>query len=395
MRFASALTSRPDGDSATADLLDQIGTTIDPAAANFALVFCSAHYEDELQQIINGLTQALPAASVIGCTAEGTIGCDREEQRSCSISLLVGEMPGVDVRPFQISQEQLDQSEGADDWKPLLQIDDQTNPFVVVFGDPFTFHIQNFLEKTNQALPGMPIVGGLASGADRPGQNRLILDAGLYDEGLVGLTLSGNIFARTVVSQGCKPIGTPFVVTKCERNIVQELGRKPALNRLREVVEELDQKDLILAQQSLFMGRAINEYQAKFRRGDFLIHNILGYDQKGGAIAIAAMPRVGTTVQFHVRDAGSADEDLRDMLADISPSCQEHPPAGAMLISCNGRGIRMWPQQDAHDVTVLHEACGQLPVAGYFAAGEIGPVVDRNFIHGFTAIVVLLSPKHS
>ena len=203
---------------------------------------------------------------------------------------------------------------------------------------------------------------------------------------MVGVALTGNLKVDTVVSQGCRPIGKPFVITKGERNVIHELGGKPALERLHETYQSLPAEDEPLARQSLFVGRVIDEYKKSFARGDFLIHNIMGVDRRTGAIGIAGRAKVGATVQFHVRDAKSADEDLRLLLSPRAGRAIE----GAMLFGCNGRGTNMWPQP-GHDVGVLREMLGDVPVAGFFCGGEFGPIGGKNFVHGFTASIALFS----
>ena len=192
---------------------------------------------------------------------------------------------------------------------------------------------------------------------------------------------------RTVVSQGCRPIGHTMIVTRAERNIIRELGRRPALEVLREVFDALDPDDQERVQQGLHIGRVINEYQETFHRGDFLVRNVLGADDAGG-IAVTDVIRVGQTVQFHVRDADSADEDLRTLLENERLSRPSAKIAGALLFSCNGRGTRLFPGPTTTSA-VIHRQLGPVPVAGFFAMGELGPVGGQNFVHGFTASVVL------
>jgi len=390
MEFTSAATLLGTSDRAVADLAGQLEAAMDPASFDLALLFCTPHFEDELESILADLSSRLPGATLLGCTAEGTIGVDREMQRGCSMAVLAGSMPGVEIRPFDVDQSRLADGGGAEPWAEVLGVQNGRRSLILALGDPFSFDIQRFLERINDELPGVPIVGGMASGAEGPGQNRLFVDGRTHREGLVGVTLSGGLSVRTVVSQGCRPIGEPLLVTRGDGNVIRELGGRPALQQLSRVIQGLPEQDIKLARHALFVGRVINEYQEAFARGDFLIHNIISFDPDSGALAIAAPVKVGSTVQFHVRDADCADEDLRSLLGAVSPSCAESPPAAAILFSCNGRGMRMWPQE-GHDVSVLRELCGPVPVAGFFAGGEIGPVGGRNFIHGFTASIALLS----
>ena len=253
-----------------------------------------------------------------------------------------------------------------------------------MMGDPFRLAIQDFVEEFNEAYPAVPLVGGVASAGRMPDKNRLILNGEMYRDGMVGVALTGRLQVNTAVSQGCRPIGKPFVITKAERNVIHQLGGLVSLEQLRNVLMNLSDLDEKLARQSLFIGRVIDEYKDQFTRGDFLIHNIIGVDRSNGAIAIAGNARVGATVQFHVRDAESADEDLRAILAPHVDT----GVCGALFFSCNGRGTRMWPKP-GHDVGVLHELLGDVPVAGFFCGGEFGPVGGRNFVHGFTASIAL------
>jgi small ligand-binding sensory domain FIST len=132
---------------------------------------------------------------------------------------------------------------------------------------------------------------------------------------------------------------------------------------------------------------AINEYKDEFKRGDFLVRGLMGVDQDSGGLAIGDHARAGQTIQFHVRDAASADEDLRELLAARNG---QSTPAGALLFSCNGRGTRMFPTPD-HDASVTREVLSGVPLAGFFAMGELGPVGGKSFMHGHTASLALFS----
>jgi small ligand-binding sensory domain FIST len=199
--------------------------------------------------------------------------------------------------------------------------------------------------------------------------------------------LQGDLKYRSVVSQGCRPIGKPLVVTKSRDNYILELGGKTPLIHLQNLWNELGDRDQNLVQQGMHLGVVINEYRDTFQRGDFLVRNVLGIDRNTGALGVTDRIRVGQTVQFHVRDAATADEDLR-LLLESDAKAHAGPPRGALLFSCNGRGTRLFPQPN-HDAGVIQELLGPVPLAGFFAQGELGPVGGQNFIHGFTASVLL------
>jgi small ligand-binding sensory domain FIST len=200
----------------------------------------------------------------------------------------------------------------------------------------------------------------------------------------VGALLGPGVTVQSVVSQGCRPFGQPLVVTRSEGNIIFELAGAPALERLvaqaHASLTEVEVK--LLEAGGLQIGRVIDEHQEFFGRGDFLLRGVLGADRRNGALAVGDVVPVGTTVQFHLRDARTADEDLQVLL-------RGHAADGALVFTCNGRGSRLFDEPH-HDARVMSDLLGPVPLAGIFAAGEIGPVGGQNFIHGFTASMALL-----
>ncbi len=388
MRFAASVTDKTDPKLAVSELLDPLDHRLTVGDVDLVLLFTTDHFDDALADVVARTASTMPHAVIIGCTAEGTIGVDKEFERIPSMSLLAASLPDVEVRPFHLRQKQLESAKTAIDWERLVGVSPENDPAFVCFADPFSIAVYDFLEQINTNYPKRPVVGGIASAGRSPRQNQMIVAGEIHREGIVGVALSGALAVETVVSQGCRPIGRSLVITKAERNIIQELGRRPALEQLQKVLTELPEPDEKLARESLFVGRVIDEYKGRFGRGDFLIHNIIGADRKSGAIGIAGQAKVGSTVQFHVRDAQSADDDLRAMLtAKIGTD-----PRGAMLFGCNGRGTHMWPTP-GHDIGVLRQLFDDLPVAGFFCGGEFGPVGGRNFVHGFTASIALFHAR--
>jgi small ligand-binding sensory domain FIST len=257
-----------------------------------------------------------------------------------------------------------------------------SGPYLLI-GDPFSFPTDHLLRHLNEQMPGTVVMGGMASGGMGPGETRLFLDNRVVNEGAIGARLPG-VRIRTLVSQGCGPVGNVYTVTRAEGNVIHELGGRPPLLRLQELVEGLSPEDRTLLGQGLFVGRAIDEYKLEPGRGDFLIRQVVGVAQRTGALAVGDRIEVGESIQFHVRDAATADEDLRALLELEAIE----PADGALLFTCNGRGSRLFPVFD-HDASLISERLGGLPLAGFNCAGEIGPVGGKNFLHGFTASVAL------
>jgi small ligand-binding sensory domain FIST len=267
--------------------------------------------------------------------------------------------------------------------------EDHEAPTFILLADPFTTPMAEALTVLADRWPGAAAIGGLAGGGRNQGDHRLLLNDTVHDNGLVGVALSGPLSIRTVVSQGCRPIGDPFVVTRAEQNVIHELGGEPALERLQAVFESLAGDERRMAHQALHVGIVIDEHRERFERGDFLIRNLIGADRSSGSVAIGDQVQEGQTVQFHLRDAKSASEDLNLLLA-LDRTKHEQPPLGALLFSCCGRGHGLFGKPH-HDITVLRERVGEIPAAGFFAQGEIGPVGGSNFLHGYTASLALFS----
>jgi small ligand-binding sensory domain FIST len=387
MPFAAAVSTEQAApralDAVCRPALDQLR-----GAPDLALLFFSPHHLAAADDLAAAAQQQLGARCLLGCVGESIIGNDREIEDSPALSLWLARWPGaVELTPFQLTLEETSEGYTLLGWPDALEDADPARSAVLLLGDPYTFPADVFLQEMNESRRGVRVMGGMASGIRAPGECRLLSRERTIPGGAVGVLLRGDIGLRCVVSQGCKPIGRPMVVTKAHDNVIAELGGKPPLRQLQELWPQLSPEDQRLMQRGLHVGRVINEYQGEFRRGDFLIRNVLGIEQESGALAITDRARVGQTVQFHIRDAASADEDLRDLLRhDLGA----HPkrPAGALAFSCNGRGTRLFAQPN-HDASVIRAEAGALPLAGFFAQGELGPVGGQNFIHGFTASVAL------
>lgn len=386
MQCASALSTASDPGAALSEVMGRVSKDLEGSCADLALIFVSAHHIGTLGPLAAAVRERKLARHVLGCTGESIVGDGREVEGEAAVSLWAIRLPGVSLRPMRLT---FDGAEIAG-WPDDLDGPRASGRALLLLGDPSSFPADPWLKRLNAEASGLCVIGGMASAGHEAGQNRLALDGQVFDDGAVAVLLDGPLRVRTVVSQGCRPIGRPMIVTKADRNLIKELGRRPALEVLRETFDALSEDDQERVRQGLHLGRVINEYQESFRRGDFLVRNVIGADQEGG-VAINDIVRVGQTVQFHVRDADSADEDLNSLLREGRDPAGA-PPAGALLFTCNGRGTRLFPDPD-HDVSALRGTLGPIPIAGFFAMGEIGPVGGQNFLHGFTASVALFEEE--
>lgn len=385
---ASALSTRPSWDHALQEIVAATRKSL-PQPPDLAVLFLSSEHAANADSIAAHACEALETNNLIGCTGESIVGIGQEVEEDVALSLWVAWFPESRITPMHLRFERTSEGGALEGWPDELAGEWQAGSFLIVLGEPFSFPADFLLERMNDDRPQTSVIGGMASGASQPGENRLLCGGKSYVEGAVALHVSGGVRLKAVVSQGCRPIGRPFVVTKAERNVIHELGGKPAMTQLREIFDTMPTSEQKLVQRALHVGRVVSEYQDHFEQGDFLVRNVVGIDPGTGAIAIGDYIRPGQTVQFHIRDQAAADGELNQLLASVR---QHGPsPAGALLFTCNGRGSRMF-REPHHDAAAIGRAFGNVPLAGFFAQGELGPIGNQNFIHGFTASIGLFFP---
>lgn len=385
-RFAAALSTLPNWERAVDDVLTTLFPQIS-APPDLMLIFVSSHHADALERISTLLGQHLGVEKILGCTAESVVGGEWEIERNPALAVWTAVLPGVQITPLTLRLLRTPEGGVIDGWPDDCLDEWPADSALIVLGDPFTFPADLLLERMNEDRPGVRVVGGMASAGSQPGENRLLSGTSVRSDGAVAMLMRGPVGLRTVVSQGCRPVGRPMVVTRAEQNILHELGGRPALEQLTVMYQQLPTRDQRLARTGLQVGRVVSEYRETFEPGDFLIRNVVGVDPRYGIVAVGDYIRTGQTIQFHVRDHESADDDLRQMLNQVASDSRCHV-AGALLFTCNGRGTNLFPQPH-HDAQCIRKALGDVPMAGLFAAGELGPVGSQNFVHGFTASIAL------
>jgi small ligand-binding sensory domain FIST len=383
-RFASSLTDESDPLIAAGALSSSVSRGLD-TPIDLAVLFLSSDYGDGTGRLVAAVRDKLSPRLLVGCTGEGVIGGGREVETGAAASLWVACLPHTSLVPLRLTFSTLHDRFTMAGWPDASGSASGSNPVFLLFADPFSTPTQELLPLLEDRYPGAIAIGGLAGGGREPGENRLMLNDEIHDTGLVGVALSDGVSVKTVVSQGCRPIGERYVITKAEQNIIHELSGMPALHCLQNVYQSLRSEDRVLAHRALHIGIAMDEHRERFDRGDFLVRNLIGADQETGAVVIGDIAQEGQTIQFHVRDGRSAHEDLKELLA-AGRNARAFPARGALLFSCCGRGKGLFGRAD-HDVSVIEQEVGRIPLAGFFAQGEIGPVGGRTFLHGYTASV--------
>ncbi|MCH2183127.1 MAG: FIST C-terminal domain-containing protein [Mariniblastus sp.] len=379
------------------DTSDSLGSSIAQAcrdlktrfhdSIDLAFLFAAGYTTDEFDRHMPGAQEMLGAANVIGCQCETAIGHDREFEDQKCLVIWVAHLPGCDLVPMHLEYERSADGGAIVGWPDEVNGPWPDSAKLIVIAEPFEFPTDGLLERFNEDRPGVEIVGGIASGALAPGQSRLLLNHQTFSRGAVVIRTSGTNYLHSVVSQGCRPIGEPMIVTQSERNLVHQLGGEPALVKLKKIFDALPTREQRMVETGLHLGRAISEYQEQFRYGDFLIRNVISLDGETGAIMVADYVPVGQTVQFHIRDHETADAEMQQLVDD---QVKQVHAKSAVLFTCNGRGTNLFPELH-HDAELLSRALDTDQIAGFFAAGELGSVGGKNFLHGFTASVAIFT----
>ena len=386
-RAASRLVLSEYSEEIVKDAARQVRAELD-AEVSCAIVFFSSDYVEHLEDFLELVRLYGHAPLLVGCTGGGLIGTGKEAEDRSGFSILLLSLPKTELKVFEFSQPEVEESSGPGHWQMESGVEADAVDAWIVLANPLRLDAERWLSEWNVAYPGVPALGGLASGDQ---ENIVVCRDGRAISGdAIALGLRGGVQVRTIVSQGCRPIGEPLTITGAKQNLLLSLGSKPAYSVLNAVFNGLTKQEKDRARNNLFAGLAMSEYLDDYKRGDFLIRNILGADPEAGAVAIGAPLRVGQTLQYQLRDRDSADEDLRELC--LAAEEEGARPFASLLFSCNGRGRGLFSVPD-HDAGLLGEVFGVHPVAGFFCNGEIGPVGKNNHLHGYTASAVLLCDR--
>ena len=370
-RFAAGSSRHPDPAAAVGEVVGRVEELLG-GPPSVAAVFVSGSHIDSLDAVVNAVHGLLGPEVLVGATAAGVVGGAEEIEDGDAITIWGAR--GVRAAPLRL--------EALPGTPPLLLgLPDQIEPgsTVLVLADPNTFPVEALVDDLNERFPSVGLVGGLASALGGPDRNRVVTNRTVHLDGAVGLIFEPGI-AKPIVSQGCRPIGSPWVITEADGQMVRQLGGQPAMARLTSVIEDLSDDDRLIAARGLHVGVVADELQAEFDQGDFLIRGVLGAERATGSVAVGDLVEVGQILQFQVRDATSASAEVDRLLVDVEGR-------SALVFTCNGRGTHLFDEPH-HDASRVHDVVGDA-VSGMFCAGELGPIADRNAVHAFTATIVV------
>ncbi|MBG88674.1 MAG: hypothetical protein CMO80_17480 [Verrucomicrobiales bacterium] len=353
-------------------------------SVELGMVFMAPGYFDVAEEILGIIRETAAVPLLVGCSSQSLIAGGSEIEEDAGVVVALHSLPGAKLHAKHLTHADSEADLDAAGMHGLVGTPPEHHNGALIFANPLSFDGEAWLRQWNGAYSGTPLVGGFASSTFPPQWTQVYLNGEVHGDGAVLISLAGDIRIHSVVSQGCTPIGEPWPITRIERNILQEVGNRPAFQVLSETFESLEPADQEKTRNNLFVGLVMNEYQETFHRGDFLVRNLLGGDQSSGTLAIGAFPRVGQTMQFQRRDRDAAQEDLCEVLALTGGELKDASIYGGLLCCCNGRGSGLFRRPNC-DASMVQTQFGELGVSGFFCNGEFGPVGPQTFLHGYTA----------
>jgi small ligand-binding sensory domain FIST len=392
VKWASASGNGADLPALLARACDEVARALGDDRPDVAFAFVGPGHAAAAAGVPAAVRRALGPAPVVGCTAGGVLGGGREHEQSTGFALMAGRLPGVEVRAFHVEDAGLPDADAPPAaWHPPFATATAPPVGFVVVADPFTIRPAALLQGLDFAFPAAVKVGGLASGASRPGEQVLFAGDRAVTAGAVGVAVAGDVSLAPAVAQGCRPIGPVFRITGCEGTRLDTLDRQPALEAAKQVLAQAQERDRSLARSAaLFVGLETDPFAAPDADGPWLVRNLLGVDRETGALQVGESLRTGRRLRFHVRDRVTSAEDLERTLESARRSAGP-APAGALLFSCLGRGMHLYGVPD-HDTRAFHAHFGGVPLGGFFCSGEIGPVGGETRLHGYTSSFGLFRP---
>ena len=394
MKWASHLSTQNNIEACVDESVEAILSQMDGKSVDLTIIFVSPQFKDKYEDIPKLIRDRISSKHFLGCSGGGIIGGGKEAEQQAAFSMTCANLPDVEIQEIHTDTMKLpDQDTAPSVWREWLGVDVEKNPSFIFLADPFSFQGEEFLAGVDFAYPNSSKVGGLASGAQAQGGNALYLNDKIHNNGLIGLALSGNIGMDTIVAQGCRPIGEPVKVSKCDGTLLTGMDGQPPLELLQNVYEGLDENDKSLVQTSLFLGIEMDPLKDNPQQGDFLIRNIMGVEREIGGIHVGTLLREGQLVQFHLRDKAMSAEDLKLMLTRYKANKNFKNTSGALLFSCLGRGQYLYGKPN-HDADMFRDHIGDISLGGFFCNGEIGPVGKTTFLHGYTSSFGLFHPTH-
>jgi small ligand-binding sensory domain FIST len=344
-----------------------------PEGANLGLVYATDALADDLSSILTFFRETTQVEHWVGSVGLGVSANGIEYHDQPALAILVAALPADGFRVFAPVTEApgglSDFKAAHGDWLARHQ-----PIFGIAHGDPRNDNIHDILTEVAAECASF-LVGGLtASRSSFPQVAEQVTEGGLS-----GVLFSPELQVAAGLSQGCSPISEPRSITKAEQNVIMEIDGRPALDVFKEDIGELLARDLRRVGGYVYVGFPIVGSDT----GDYLVRNLMGIDPTTGWISVGDLVEPGQKLMFCRRDHDAALKDLRRMVQDVKRRAGPAPKAG-VYFSCVARGPNLFGS-DSEELAVVREELGDIPLAGFFANGEI--CNDR--LYGYTGVLAV------
>ena len=385
MHWCSSVSNSPSLDLAIEDVTREISKKLGNNKPDLGLVFISSHHSSSYEEITEKIKEKINCEFILGCSGSGVIGEGKEFEYLPGVSLTVASLPNVTLKPFHFTQDILpNPDESPDAWKETVDVLDDDPKTIILFPDPFSIRTEYVLDGLDFAFPNTKIIGALASGGNKPGDNALFVNGETYSKGCSGVVISGDFELDILVAQSCRPIGEPMIVTQSNNNVINELDSDLPIVAIKKLYDELPEDEKGIMNNALQIGILMDRLGDIDDEITYMIRNISSIDKDTGSITIGESITDGQVGQFHLRDSGAAQEELKKMLTEYKIN-DDQIIKSTLMFSSVGRGKYLLGESH-HDINLYKNIIdNNSPITGFFSNGEISPIGDRTYLHGYTS----------
>lgn len=367
--FVSAHIRGEDWQSVCQQLADSIR---DRAAGNLAFLYIGDVFADATDQIVDRLRQLTGITHWVGCVGMGLCGTGTESYQEPAITILATPFAGDDFRVLTDFDQVQEWLSATSEWRQRSM-----SSVAIVHGNPGDANLPDHLTQLSEDLDGGYLIGGIASAEKSPLQ---VADRAT-DSAISGVLFGAQVAISTGLSQGCSLIGSRHRISAGQRNVIETIDERPALDVFKEDIGEVLARDLSRIAGYIFVALPVHGSDT----GDYLVRNLIGIDPDRSLLAIGDLVEPGMEIQFARRDAQSARDDLARMVGELKQRLPG-PARGALYHSCLGRGHNLFGDK-GEELRLIRNLLGDVPLAGFYANGEI----SHHRLYGYTGVLTLFS----
>jgi small ligand-binding sensory domain FIST len=369
--------------------LRQAKTQMGRERADLVLCFATVDHAPCFAEMHAVLVQGAGTDHVVGCSGGGVIGGRREIEGAPGVAVLTVATDEMRMALFHDPDFHRDNRASAERIAAAVDTCMGDNPLLIAFPDPLSMQGDRFLEAIEDYCGRVPIVGGAAGDDGRHGHTYQIGPQGVTTHGVSGVLLSGPIRHSAGITQACHPLCTPEVITAGDGNRIDEIGGRPAVALLAELLKEQGILQFSAAAGLIFLAIPLDPTDAKLQPGHYTARNLTALDLDNGAVYVGEEIQVGQAVAFAIREPARALRDMQAMVRGVAEAWPAPPPTFGLYTNCCGRGRGLYRRAN-RDAAIIGGTFDHVPVAGFFSYAEFCPVERHNRLHNYSGILTLV-----